>query len=107
MTMEEHIPWPWLLLGILDNCGGQATLQDIYVRIEEQYHEMKTEDTELIKSRLLDINPRYGIRPKYQHTVRGCLSNYKKRGLVERIDKATYRLTDGGLKHLKWYKERY
>jgi len=45
MIREEHIPWPWLLLGILDDCGGQAALQDIYARIEEQYHEMKKEDT--------------------------------------------------------------
>ena len=108
MTREEHIPWPWLLLGILDDSRGQAALRDIYTRIEEQqYHEMEKECTELIKSRLFEIDPRHGIRPKYQHTVRGCLSNYKKRGLVERIDKATYRLTDAGLNHLKWHKEHF
>ena len=107
MTREEHIPWLWLLLGILDDSRGQAALQDIYARIEEQYHQMEKEGTELVKTGLFEIDPRYGIRPKYQHTVRGCLGNYKKRGLVERIDKATYRLTDEGLNHLKWYKEHY
>ena len=90
MIEEEQIPWPWLLLGILDDCGGQAALQNIYTRIKEQYHEIKKEDTELIKTGLFEIDPRYGIRPKYQHTVRECLSSHKKRGLVERIDKATY-----------------
>jgi len=107
MIREEHIPWPWLLLGILDDCGGQAALRDIYARIEEQYHEMEKEGTKLIKTGLFEIDPRYGIRPKYQHTVRGCLSNYKKRGFVERTDKATYRLTDEGLNHLRWYKEHF
>ena len=70
MTREEHIPWPWLLLGILGDCGEQAALQDIYDCIEQQYHEMEKEGTELIKGGLFEIDPRYGIRPKYQHTVR-------------------------------------
>jgi len=102
MPKEEHIPWQWLLLGILDDFHGQATLQDIYVCIEEQYHDMKKDGTELIKSELLDKDFRYGDRPKYQHTVRGCLSSYKKCGWVNRIDRATYRLTDEGLKRLRW-----
>jgi len=105
MTKEEHIRWQWLLLGILDDFGGQATLQEIYACIEEQYLEMRKDGTELIKPELRDIDRRYGVRPKYQHTVRGCLSSYKKRGWVNWIDKATYRLTDEGLKRLKWLKE--
>ena len=59
MIREEHIPWPWLLLGILDDSRGEAALQDIYARIEEQYHAMEKEGTELIKSRLFEIDPRY------------------------------------------------
>jgi len=105
MIKEEHIPWQWLLLGILDDSRGQATLQDIYIRIEEQYHDMKKDNTELIKKKLFEIDRRWGNRPKYQHTVRGCLSNYKKHGWITRVDKATYRLTDEGLKRLKWLKE--
>ncbi len=105
--IKEHIPWPWLILGILDDHDGQASLQDIYSSIEEQYHQYKPEGTELTKPELRTINPRYGIRPKYQHTVRGCLSNYKKRRLVDRIDRGVYRLTDQGADLLKWYLENY
>ena len=105
MTKEEHIPWQWLLLGILDDFRGQATLQDIYTRLEEDYHDMKKDGTELIKPELFEIDRRYGNRPKYQHTVRGCLTNYKKLGWVNRIETATYRLTDEGLKRLRWLQE--
>ena len=102
MTKEEHIPWQWLLLGILDDAHGQATLKEIYTIIDEQYQDMKQDGTELIKPALLNSDLRYGDRPKYQHTVRGCLSSYKKLGWVNRIDEATYQLTDEGLKRLRW-----
>jgi peptide deformylase len=106
MIKEEHIPWQWLLLGILENSHGhQATLQDIYIRIEEDYHDFKKDGTELIKPKLLDKDFRWGDRPKYQHTVRGCLSKYEKLGWVNRTDRATYRLTDEGLKRLRWLQE--
>ncbi len=107
MTMEEHIPWPWLVLGILDDFQGENALQDIYLHIEEQFNEMRNENTELIRPELFKIDPRYGVRPKYQHTVRGCLSNYVKRGLVERTDRAVYQITSTGSQLLRWYKEHY
>jgi hypothetical protein len=106
MTKEEHIPWQLLLLGILDDLHGQATLQEIYACIKEQCPEMKKDGIELIKPELLDTNHRYGDRPKFQHTVRGCLSNYRlKHSWVTRLDRATYRLTDEGLKRLRWLQE--
>lgn len=97
------MPWEWLLLGILDDSNGQATLQDIYICIEKQCHEIEREGSKLIDSRLFGKDLKYGNRPIYQHTVRGCLSAYKKRGLVEQVDRGIYRLTDAGLKHLKEY----
>ena len=54
---------------------------------------------------LLEIDSGMECVPNTKHTVQGYLSNYKKRGLVERIDKAIYRLTDAGFNRLKWYKE--
>jgi peptide deformylase len=104
--VEEYIPWQWLILGTLESCSGhQAMLQDIYILIEEDYQNMKKDGTDIIKPKLLDEDIRYGPRPKYQHTVRGCLSNYIKHGWVNRIDRATYQLTDEGKKRLKWIKE--
>ncbi len=105
--IEEHMPWPWLLLGILQHSNGQATLQDIYGHIEEDYHEIKKGSTELIRPTLLKVDQRYGERPKYTHTVRGCLSNYVKRGLVKRVDRGVYQITDAGLNRLTWYQEHY
>lgn len=103
MTRDENMPWEWLLLGTLDGSGGEATLQKIYISIEKQFHEIEKDGNKLINPRLFEINPEYGNRPIYQHTVRGCLSAYKKRGSVERIGRGIYRPTDIGLKCLREY----
>ncbi|MBI2328980.1 MAG: hypothetical protein HYU85_05025 [Chloroflexi bacterium] len=108
--IEEHMPWPWLILGILDDHDGQASLQEIYFDIDDQYHENKPEGTELINPALLKVSRMYGERFKYTHTVRGCLSNYVKRGLVEHVGKGRtgiYRITDVGLNRLTWYQKHY
>jgi len=103
MTRGENMPWEWLLLGILDESDGETTLQNIYASIEKKFREIEEEDIKLINPRLLEIDPKFGNRPIYQHTVRGCLSAYKKRGLVERIGRGIYQLTDIGLKCLREY----
>ncbi len=106
MTKEEHIPWQWLLLGILDEHHGQAKLKDIYADIEEKNNDAKKDGIELINQELLKIDLRYGNRPKYQHSVRSHLSGYKKkRGWVIWVDEAVYRLTDQGKKRLEWIKK--
>lgn len=101
MTRGENMPWEWLLLSILDESGGETTLQNIYAAIEKKFCEIKEEDIKLINPRLFEKDPKFGNRPIYQHTTRGCLSAYKKRGLVERIGRSIYRLTDIGLKCLR------
>jgi hypothetical protein len=103
--MTDYIPWQYLILGTLSNCAGrQANLQDIYIHIEEDYYNVKNDGSDLIKPKLLDEDLRYGPRPKFQHTVRGCLSDYVKHGWVNRIERATYQLTDSGLKRLEQVK---
>lgn len=101
MARVENMPWEQLLLGILEESGGQADLEQIYASIEAEYHEIAKDSEYIIAPRLLEIDPKWGNRPIYQHTVRGCLSAFKKRGLVERVARATYRLTDAGAKSLK------
>jgi len=103
MTRDENMPWEWLLLGILDESGGETTLQNIYASIEKKFREIEDEDIKLINPRLFEIDPKFGNRPIYQHTVRGCLSAYENRGLVARIGRGIYRLTDIGLKRLREY----
>ena len=103
MTKDENMPWEWLLLGILDESGGETALQNIYASIEKKFCEIEEEDLKLINPRLFEIDPKFGNRPVYQHTVRGCLSACKKRGLVERIGKGIYRLTDVGLTRVREY----
>lgn len=107
MTRGENMPWCWLLLGILKDSGGTASLQDIYASIEENVAESEETDAKVINSRLFAEDSNFGPRPKFQHTVRGCLSAYKKRGLMERIDKGLYRITDAGLNRLEWYNKSY
>lgn len=102
MARQEHIPWQWLILGILDDFHNTAKLQDIYERIEKEHYEMLPDNTQLINPPLLNVNLAYGNRPKFQHTVRGCLSIYTKKGWVERVDRGVYRLTEKGNARLKW-----
>jgi hypothetical protein len=102
MVRQEHIPWQWLILGILDDFHNTAALRDIYERIEKQYLEIKADGTQLINPSLLQVNLDYGNRAKFQHSVRACLSGYKKKGWVERIDRGVYRLTEKGRERLKW-----
>ena len=103
--MKEHVPWQWLILGILDDYSGQTELQDIYIEIEKQNDELKKDGSELINQDLFRIYPRYGNRPKYQHSVRAHLSSYRKHGWVNKIDRAIYRLTYEGKKRLEWVKQ--
>ena len=107
MVRGENMPWCWLLLGILNDSGGMATLQDIYASIEEELTKSEKADPKIINARLFEKDPRYGDRPRYQHTVRGCLAAYRKQSLMERIDRGVYRITDAGLNRLKWYNEYY
>ena len=103
--MQAHIPWQWLILGILDDFNNTATLRTIYENIEKQHFEMKADGIEMINPFLLKVNLDYGDRPKFQHAVRGCLSNYKKHGWVERIGRGVYRLTEKGKNQLKWVQQ--
>jgi len=41
MTRGENMPWEWLLLGILDESGGETTLQNIYASIERSSVKLK------------------------------------------------------------------
>ena len=48
MTRDENMPWCWLLLGILNDSGGTATLQDIYTSIEEGFTDSGKTDPKII-----------------------------------------------------------
>lgn len=100
---EIVMPWQWLLLGLLEEAGGQAPLQLIYLEIEKQYDDISKEGETIIKPSLLDEDPRFGERPKYTHTVRGLLSDYTKKGWVERVSRGEYRITEAGRERLKWH----
>jgi hypothetical protein len=107
MARGENMPWGWLLLGILGDSRGTATLQQIYARIERDSAESGKTDPKIILPRLFTKNLRYGDRPIFQHTVRGCLTAYKKKSLIERIDRGVYRITDAGRNRLEWYNKCY
>ena len=81
----------------------------MYDSIEEESTESGKTDPKIINLRLFRKDLRYGDRPIYiyQHTVRACLSAYKKQGLVEQIDRGVYRITNAGLDRLEWYKKCY
>lgn len=107
MTRDENMPWCWLLLGILNDAGGTTILQDIYDSIERDSAASAQSSPKIVRPGLFSVNPKYGERPIYQHTVRGCLAFYRKQGLVDRVGRGVYRITDKGLNRLGWYNKQY
>jgi|GEM_PF-5006791 len=63
-----------LIVEALKLHGGVATLEDIYSYIYDHRNEVNS------------------LSPDYQHTARGRIRELKKRGIIETIAKAKYRL---------------
>ena len=101
------MPWEWLILAVLGD-GQEASLEDIYISIEEMYHDLKTQDgTQMINPDLFKVDLRWGDRPRLTHAVRASLSKFKKAGLVEHVARGIYRLTKVGKERLRWYQGEY
>ena len=99
----DHMPWNWLLLVILDT-GKPVRLQDIYSELEEWFAEAKESDyVDLVNPSLFRVDPQYGDRPKYTHTVRRRLTDFVKKGYVKRTVRGVYTLTPSGKQRLKQY----
>jgi len=82
-------------------------LRDIYDSIEKESAASEETSSKIVRPGLFSVNPKYGDRPIYQHTVRGCLAAYRKQGLVDRVGRGVYRITDEGLNRLEWYNKHY
>jgi hypothetical protein len=102
----RHAPWDFTILNALQaEGGGAANLAEIYRFIEwqQQANKAKGLDEYLPSS---DFEPtRWGGRPMYQHTARSVITNRRngliRHGLVERVARGRYRLTDAGRKQLQ------
>jgi hypothetical protein len=92
--MPRGMDWKWLVLkSIADTPRGIATLQDdIYPCVEPE-----------VQPELLNQQASAQGRPRYQGTVRSFLSDLMQEGLVERVKRATYKLTDVGKQRLHHY----
>ena len=107
MVKSRHMPWGWLILAILSD-KQFTSLREIYSSIEEMQDDIKTEyNSYMINPALLKVDLTYGDRPKYTHAVRAALSNLKKAGYIEHIDRAVYSLTPSGKQRLNWYQTEY
>ena len=105
MERRSHMPWEWLILGILAD-GRKHPLPDIYIDVEEEHHDLSSKDgTQMINPTLLEVDPRWGDRPKLTHSVRTHLSKFKKAGWVERVDRGVYRITEAGKQRPKRFNE--
>lgn len=100
----RHAPWDFTILTALQTeGGGAADLAEIYRFIERQQAEKEGFYEYLPPS---DFEPtRWEGRPMYQHTARSVITNRRngliRRGLVERVARGRYRLTDAGRKQLQ------
>jgi hypothetical protein len=90
---ENSIHWDYVILSPLSQ--GEKDLSEIYDVIDEVLRDGS------INRRLFDIEPRWGARPKYFHTVRSTMSSLRKRGMVERVWRGRYRITAAGRRRLE------
>jgi hypothetical protein len=97
------VPWEFAIRNALRQ--GEAELPQIYDEIENTLKVLSRQDSEweLIRTRLIREDPRWQHRPMYQHTVRGMISYWKRRGLVELVTRRVYRLTEAGHHRLHEY----
>ncbi len=98
MSMRER--WDFLVLHALRN-GQPVHLRMIYEDIAELPRIEGMENA--VNPASYHVDPAYGDRPRYTHSVRSTISKLLKRGMVEHIGKGrtgVYRITDNGLKHL-------
>lgn len=87
-----RMPWDLVILRALHE-GREKELRDIYENIEQYSFD--------INSKLLDVEPKWGNRPKYQHTVRSTISNLIKNGKIERLGRGQYIITNDGKEYLR------
>src|SRR5438093_1161774 len=100
MARDKNMPWESLILGILEE--GNQELQQIYASVERQYEDIyKADGINLINSDLLRVEPQWGDRPVFQHTVRSCLSRLVRLGLVHHPERGLYTLTEPGRPRLR------
>ena len=77
MRRRKHMPWCWLILSTLRD--DETTLEEVYISIEEMHHDLEAQDrTEMINPHLLEVDLRYGDRPKLTHSVRTHLTSSRK-----------------------------
>jgi len=93
---DSKIPWDWVILGAL-RTGSEADLSEIYDTIDL----VKKAGSSIISVKLFDIEPRWGERPKYYHAVRAAVSSLRKLGMIERVARGRYQITDVGRDRLE------
>ncbi len=93
---DSIIRWDHVILSAL-RTGFETDLPEIYDIIDK----MRIDGSFIIKPELFEIEPRWGARPRYHHTVRGIVSSLRKRGMVNRVERSSYQITDLGRELLK------
>jgi len=92
--MRKHMPWRHIVLGAIlysEQSNDAGSLQKLYEIVEDS-----GQDASLFNPRSLEVEPRWGERQRFQHTIRSTLSNLVKEGLVEHVGRGKYRLIAEG-----------
>jgi DNA-binding PadR family transcriptional regulator len=100
-VVHHKEPWKYVILGALRH--GEANLSAIYENIEKAQDEAQDDGEIFINPALSKNDPSAGNRPKYQQVVRSYISDLIEQGLVERLARGHYLITDAGKKWLKEY----
>ena len=94
--IDSRAPWDYVILVALRS-GLEVDLSKIYDTIWQAVKE----GSSVVNPELLEIEPRWGERPKYYHSVRSAVSSLTKRNMIERISRGKYQITEVSRKRLK------
>jgi len=84
--------WEIAILMTIKSLGGEAGLQQIYRRLP---------DFKPLDEKALRINPKYGKRSVYRHSVRSNIANLCQKDELEWISRGCYSLTEKGIRRIE------
>lgn len=103
MENKQYKPWHYLVLKTLERLDGKANLKSMYSDMEvwwDDRHDSANED--LFDPELFGPEPSWeGERPKYRRIIRKEFTLLVKDGLVDRVARGVYQISDNGYDFLQ------
>lgn len=103
MENKQHKPWHYLVLKALEGLDGKTDLKSMYAVMEDWWTDRHDGENEvLFNPELFGPEPSWeGGRPKYRRIIRKEFTLLVEDGLVDRVARGVYQITDSGYDFLQ------